>query len=166
MTNGFHQLPIDEETSMKLSIQTPWGQVRRLFLPEGVPTGNAHLQQTMSEILKDCEFFNNILICSGGCNKLYGRMDIALDLCIKYNVTLKMEKTWLGFPEVKFFGYFCRKGSYELAVERKEALNQIPFPIGTKGMQRFLGFALFFKPITSQYSVLAAPLNDMVSCLP
>ena len=33
MTNGFHQLPIDEDTSMKLSIQTPWGQVRPLFLP-------------------------------------------------------------------------------------------------------------------------------------
>jgi hypothetical protein len=29
-------------------------------------------------------------------------------------------------------------------------------------MQRFLGFALFFKPFVSQYSELAAPLNDMV----
>ena len=74
------------------------------------------------------------------------RIDIALDLCIKFNVTLKMGKTWLGFPEVKFFGYMCRKGSYELATERKEAL----------------GFALFFKPFVSQYSILAAPLNDMV----
>ena len=120
----------------------------------------------MSEIFKDCEWaiviFDNILICASGYDELYERMDIALDLCIKYNVTLKMGKTWLGFPEVKFFGYVCRKGSYELAAERKEALNQIPFPTNTKGMQRFLGFALFFKPFVSQYSVLAAPLNDMV----
>ena len=166
MTNGFHQLPIDEETSMKLSIQTPWGQVRPLFLPEGVPIGNAHLQQTMSHVFKECEWaiviFDNILICASGYDELYERIDIALDLCIKYNVTLKMGKTWLGFPEVKFFGYVCRKGSYELAAERKEALNQIPFPTSTKGMQSFLGFALFFKPFISQYSILAAPLNDMV----
>ena len=106
--------------------------------------------------------FDNILICASGYDELYLRMDIALDLCIKYNVTLKMGKTWLGFPEVKFFGYVCRKGSYELAAERKEALNQIPFHTNTKSMQRFLGFALFFKPFVSQYSVLAAPLNDMV----
>ena len=95
-------------------------------------------------------------------NLLYDRIDIALDICIKFNVTLKMGKNWLGFPQVKFFGYVCCKGSYELAAERKEALNQIPFPTSTKGMQSFLGFALFFKPFVSQYSVLAVPLNDMV----
>ena len=39
--------------------------------------------------------------------------------------------------------------------------NQIPFPTDTKGMQSFLGFALFFKPFISLYSVLAAPLHDM-----
>ena len=53
MSNAYHQLPIDEETSFKLSIQTPWGQVRPLFLPEGIPNGNAHLQQTMSAIFHD-----------------------------------------------------------------------------------------------------------------
>ena len=132
MTNGFHQLPIDEETSIKLSVQTPWAQARPLFLPEGVPLGNAHLQQSISEIYKDCEWaiviFDNILICATGYDELYERIDIALDLCIKFNVTLKMG---LGFPEVKFFDYMCRKGSYELAAERKEALNQIPFPTNT-----------------------------------
>ena len=70
MTNGFHQLPIDEETSMKLSIQTPWGQVRPLFLPEGVPIRNVYLQRTMSAIFKVCEWtiviFDNILICASG----------------------------------------------------------------------------------------------------
>ena len=64
------------------------------------------------------------------------------------------------FPGGQVFGYVCRKGSYEVAAKRKDALNQIPFP--TKGMQRFLGFALFFKPFVYQYSVLAATLNDMV----
>jgi hypothetical protein len=120
----------------------------------------------MSEIFKDCEcaiiIFDNILICASGYDELYKRIDIALDLCIKYNVILKMGKTWLGFPEVKFFGYICRKGSYELAADRKVALNQIPFPTSTKSVQSFPGFALFFKPFVSQYSLLAAPLNDMV----
>jgi hypothetical protein len=79
------------------------------FLPEGVPIDNAHLQQSMSEIFKDCEWaiviFDNILICASGNDVLYERIDIALDICIKFNVTLKMGKTWLGFPEVKFISY-------------------------------------------------------------
>jgi hypothetical protein len=124
MTNGFHQLPIDEETSMKLSIQTPWGQVRPLFLPEGVPIGNAHLQQTMSEIFKDCDWaiviFDNILICASGYDELYERMDIALDLCIKYNVTLKMGKTWLGFPEVGQVLWVCLSQGFIRVGSRKK----------------------------------------------
>ena len=75
---------------------------------------------------------------------------------------MKMAKTWLGFKEVKFFGYKCQKGFYSLTEDRKEALLKIPFPTSTKGMQSFMGFALFFKPFMSTYSILAAPLNDMV----
>ena len=36
MTNSFHQISLDDETGDKLSIQTPWGQVAPMFLPEGV----------------------------------------------------------------------------------------------------------------------------------
>ena len=75
--------------------------------------------------------------------------------------TLKMTKTWLGFPTVKFFGYLCRKGAYELTEDRKQSLTQIPFPSTLKAMQSFLGFALFFKPFMMNYSRLAAPLHDM-----
>ena len=46
--------------------------------------------------------FDNTIICASGYDELYKRLDIALDLCIKYNVTLKMGKTWLVFLEVKF----------------------------------------------------------------
>ena len=165
MSNAYHQLPIDEETSFKLSIQTPWGQVRPIFLPEGIPIGNAYLQQVMSKIFDDLKWviviFDNILILANGYAELYERFDLFLDYCIRYNVTLKMAKTWLGFPSVTFFGYLCRKGSYELTEDRKQSLQHIPFPGTLKAMQSFLGFALFFKPFMINYSRLAAPLHDM-----
>jgi hypothetical protein len=51
LTNGFHQIPIDEFTSNLLSVQTPWGTVRPLFLPpEGVPQGSGLLQEAMMDI--------------------------------------------------------------------------------------------------------------------
>ena len=140
MFNAYHQLPIDEETSFKLSIQTPWGQVRPLFLPEGIPIGNAHLRQVMSKIFEDLKWviviFDNILILANGNAELYERIDLFLDYCIRFNVTLKMAKTWLlGFPSVIFFGYLCRKGSYELTEERKQSLQHIPLPGTLKAMQ-------------------------------
>ena len=119
----------------------------------------------MSSIFSDLGWviviFDNILILANGFDELYERFNVFLDYCIRFNVTLKMAKTWLGFPTVKFFGYLCRKGSYELTQDRKDCLRQITFPTTLKAMQSFLGFALFFKPFMINYSRLAAPLHDM-----
>ena len=104
----------------------------------------------------------SLLILANGYAELYERIDLFLDYCIRFNVTLKMAKTWpLGFPSVIFFGYLCRKGSYELTEERKQSLQHIPFPGTLKAMQSFLGFALFFKPFMINNLRLAAPLHDM-----
>jgi hypothetical protein len=74
---------------------------------------------------------------------------------------LKFAKSWLGFSEVKFFGYLCKNGSYEMTAERKLAIQNFQFPSSQKGMQSFLGAALFFKGFVPNYSQLTAPLNDM-----
>jgi hypothetical protein len=120
----------------------------------------------MSKIFDDLKWviviFDNILILANGYAELYERFDLFLDCCIRYNVTLKIAKTWLGFPSVTFFGYLCRKDLYELTEDRKQSLHHRPFP-GTlkKAVQSFLGFALFFKPFIINYFRLAAPLHDM-----
>ena len=85
----------------------------------------------MSGIFHDLKWaiviFDNILILANGFQELYDRIDVFLDRCIQFNVTLKITKTWLGFLTVKFFGYLCRKGSYEFTEDRKQSLTQIPF---------------------------------------
>ena len=72
-----------------------------------------------------------------------------------------MAKSRFGQDSVNFFGYVVRSGGYELSKERKEAVNEIPFPTILNKMQRFLGTALLFKPFIENYSSLTAPLNDM-----
>jgi hypothetical protein len=48
-----------------------------------------------------------------------------------FNVYLKIEKSWLGLKEVKFFGYLVREGCYYLEESRASAIDAIPFPSGT-----------------------------------
>ena len=47
MTNSFHQFPLTELSSQRLAIQSPWGLVEPIFLPEGVSPASGHLQWTM-----------------------------------------------------------------------------------------------------------------------
>lgn len=167
MVNSFHQIKLAQETSEKLSVQTPWMLVRPLFLPEGVPIASGVLQKIVSEIFGDFEewsiaIFDNLLVLANDYDDAYRKVEIILDRCIERNVFLKFSKTWLGFDHAKFFGYICKYGCYELSQDRKDAIMAVEFPKNTKQMQSFLGAALFFKDFIPHYSTLVAPLNDMI----
>ena len=167
MTNSFHQIKLAELTSNRLSVQTPWGQVRPLFMPEGIGPASGILQSIVSDLFTDFQewsiaIFDNFLLLADDYQDAYKKLEMVIDRCIQRNVYLKFSKTWLGFKEVKFFGYLCKNNSYGLTEERKQSINQIPFPSKTKEMQSFLGSALFFKSFIPNYSDKAALLNDMV----
>ena len=166
MANAFHQVRLGPETSRRLSIQTPWGQFQPLFMPEGIGPASGKLQQVVSSVFAGFEdwticIFDNLLVLANDFQDAYNKVDKILTRCLERNVYLKFSKTWLGFDSANFFGYVCRKGSFELANDRKQALADIPFPTTVKKMQSFLGTALFFQPFVPHYASLVAPLHDM-----
>ena len=55
MANSFHQIPLSEEFSDLLSVQTPWGLVKPKFLPEGVGPASGVLQHLVRDIFADFE---------------------------------------------------------------------------------------------------------------
>ncbi len=167
LANAFHQFKIDDYSSSKLSVQTPWGQFEPMFLPEGIPPASGELQKYMDiifEPIKDYAIviFDNLLVLATDFQDAYTKVNTVFDLCLKHNLFLKFSKTWLGFPEVKFFGYICRHKSYSLSQDRKDALQSVPFPANKKAMQSFLGAALFFKNFIPNYSSITSHLNDML----
>jgi hypothetical protein len=165
--NSFHQFLLGEVTSERLSVQTPWGQVKPRFMPEGIGPASGILQATAAEIFNDFSdwticIFDNLLVLAHDYKDAYRKVEMILDRCISRNVFFKFSKTWLGFKHANFFGYVCQKGKYELSQERKDSISAIPFPSSLKSMQSFLGAALFFKSFVPYYSDLTAPLNETV----
>ena len=165
-TNAFHQIRLAEETSKKLSIVTPWGQFRPLFMPEGIGPASGILQSVVAELFEDFSdwtiaIFDNLLVLADDYKDAYEKLEMILNRCVERNVILKFSKSWLGVKEVKFFGYICTHASFKLAQDRKDALQAIPFPKNTKQMQMFLGAALFFKSFVDHFSDKTAKLNDM-----
>lgn len=168
MTNAYHQLRLHPETSERLSLQTPWGQVQPRFMPEGIGPGSALLQEAVRTIFGKYDWliviFDNILVLCKDYNDAYDKMDKVLDICIKHNVVLKFSKSFLGFTEVKFFGYLCTHKTYELTMDRKQAILKIPFPVGLnkpQQMRRAIGCGVFFSPFVKNYSLHVAHLPDL-----
>ncbi|OXE36858.1 MAG: hypothetical protein CGW95_05120, partial [Phenylobacterium zucineum] len=125
MTNSFHQLVLSEETSRRLAVQTPWGLVQPRFLPEGVSPASGYLQSYVMELFKDFSdwaitIFDNVLLLAHNEEDACTKLQRFLDRCASRNVILKMQKTWLGFSSVKFFGYKVSYGKYEMDEDRKK----------------------------------------------
>ena len=82
MTNAYHQIPLDEDTSEKLSIQTPWGQFRPKYMPEGIGPGSSVLQETVRTIFEDFDWiitiFDNLLILATDYEDAYRKLDVFL----------------------------------------------------------------------------------------
>ena len=166
MTNAFHQIVLDPDTSEKLSIQTPWGQFEPVFMPEGVAPGTTVLQSTVFEIFKDfgdwtIVIFDNLLILCKDANDAEEKLRIFLQRCKDYGIILKMAKSYIGFDEVKFFGYTCRHDSYEVSKDKLVAFENLPFPKTLKQARSALGMGVMFASFIPHYSTIAAPLSDM-----
>ena len=166
MSNSFHQIRLGPVTSNILSVQTPWGLVRPLFLPEGVGPASGILQTRVMEIFKDFAdwtivIFDNFLILAHDFADAFHKLRLVLQRCRERGVVLKFSKSWLGFTKANFFGYEVSAGKYELSEARKQGIAAIPFPSNLKAMQRFLGAAIFFKSFVRNFSLHAAPLTEM-----
>jgi len=166
-TNAFHQIKLHDVTSARLSVQTPWGQVEPMFMPEGIGPASGILQSIVASVFADyaewsIAIFDNLLVLAHDYDDAYAKVDLILNRCIERNLYLKFSKTWLGFDHANFFGYVCRLQHYELSQQRKDDLMAIAFPSSKKQMQSFLGSALFFKSFVPSFSDLSAPLNDMI----
>ena len=166
LTNGYHQLKLGSITSDRLSVITPWGLFKPLFMPEGAKPAAQIFQSVMNDVFKGYEDFlivimDNILVLCDSYEDAYNKLEMVLNRCEQRNVHLKFSKSWLGFTKVNFYGYVCEHNSYTLSEERRSAIKKIPFPQNQKQAQRVMGSGVFFKPFVRNYSTLSAPLYDM-----
>jgi hypothetical protein len=129
--NAFHQVRLTKETSERLSVQTPWGQVQPRFMPDGIGPASGILQSIVASLFEDfgdfvIAIFDILFILGEDYNDARRKMDLILDRCIERNVFLKLSKSWLGFESAKLFGCVCRRERYELSDERKAAIKSSP----------------------------------------
>ena len=165
MTNSFHQIPLDTASSNLLSVSTPWGLYRPLFLPEGVGPASGILQSIVRRVFADFEdwiivIFDNFLILASDYTDATNKLQQVLTRCRDNGLVLKMKKSWIGTTNVTFFGYEVHPGTWGLSSTRKASISAMIFPTTQKLMQSFLGAANFFHTHIPNYASWASSLYE------
>lgn len=169
LRNAYHLLRIREGDEWKTAFKTPMGHFEYLVMPFGLSNAQAYFQTLVNDVLRDFinvfifVYLDDILIYSKSIEEHKRHVRLVLQRLLENKLFVKAEKCKFHHPSVSFLGYVLEGGQVRPAEEKIKAVLDWPRPETRKQLQRFLGFANFYRRFIRNYSQTAAPLTALKS---
>ena len=108
-------------------------------------------------------YLDDILIFSWSQDEHLHHVQRVLQRLLENSLFVKAEKCEFHVPSVSFLGYVIGRGTVQMDSAKVSAVTSWPTPDSRKQIQRFLGFANFYRRFIRGYSTVAAPLTALTS---
>ncbi|KAK9513185.1 hypothetical protein VZT92_026741 [Zoarces viviparus] len=108
-------------------------------------------------------YLDDILIFSKSQQEHVVHARQVLQRLLENQLFVKVEKCEFHTTEVSFLGFFLNAGKIQMDSAKTKAVADCPSPSTRKELQRFLGFANFYRRFIRNYSSVAAPLTALTS---
>ncbi|CAJ1048226.1 uncharacterized protein lrfn4b [Xyrichtys novacula] len=167
--NAYHLVRIREGDEWKTAFNTPTGHYEYLVMPFGLTNAPAVFQALINDVLRDMinqyvfVYLDDILIFSRSKEQHIHHVQSVLQCLLENSLYVKAEKCEFHVPSASFLGYNVAQGSIQMDPAKVSAVTSWPVPENRKQLQRFLGFANFYRCFIRNYSSVAAPLTILTS---
>ena len=169
LRNAYHLVRIREGDEWKTAFNTATGHWEYLVMAFGLTNAPAVFQTLVNDVLGDMlnkfvfVYLDDILIFSQDAQAHQGHVRKVLQRLLENRLFIKAEKCTFTCTSTTFLGYIISAGSIAMDPEKVRAVEQWPNPTDRKSLQRFLGFANFYRLFIRNYSSIAAPLTCLTS---
>ena len=169
LRNAYHLVRIREGDEWKTGFNTPLGHFEYLVMPFGLTNAPAVFQNLINDVLRDmlnCFVFvylDDILIFSRNLQEHVQQVNLVLRRLLENRLYVKAEKCNFHVSSVGFLGFIVEKGQIKTDPAKVKAVAEWPTPTSRKQLQRFLGFANFYRRFIRDYSRVATPLTSLTS---
>uniref|UniRef100_A0A3B3HCI3 Gypsy retrotransposon integrase-like protein 1 n=1 Tax=Oryzias latipes TaxID=8090 RepID=A0A3B3HCI3_ORYLA len=169
LRNAYHLVRVREGDEWKTAFNTPLGHFEYLVMPFGLTNAPAVFQALVNDILRDFlnrfvfVYLDDILIYSPSLESHCQHVRLVLHRLLENKLFVKAEKCEFHVPRVSFLGFIIEKGSMNMDPTKVAAIKDLPRPTSRKDLQRFLGFANFYRRFVRNYSCIANPLTSLTS---
>ena len=171
VSEAFHTIVIDEESSLLTTFQGPNGRYCYTRMPFGIASGSEEYQRRQHEFLDGLQGVINIadVICVFGCGDSKEEADIdhdknltsLLEKCSNHDLLLSVKKLQFKSPSVTFMGHKLTDKGVELDPAKVAAIREMPAPTDKSGVQRFLGMCQYLSKFCHNLSETVLPLRDL-----
>ena len=169
LRNAYHLVRIREGDEWKTAFNTPSGHYEYLVMPFGLTNAPAVFQAMANDVLRDLlnisvfVYLDDILIFSPDEETHRGHVRQVLQRLLDQQLFVKAEKCEFHVSTVSFLGFIVSEGNVRMEPGKVEAVTGWATPSNRKEVQRFLGFANFYRRFIRNFSSVAAPLHALTS---
>jgi hypothetical protein len=169
LRNAYHLVRIREGDEWKTAFNTPTGHYEYLVMPFGLTNAPAVFQALVNDLLRDMidkfvfVYLDDILIFSRNLVEHVTHVRSVLRRLLDNSLFVKAEKCEFHAPSVTFLGYIIAKDSLQMDPAKVSAVTSWATPETRKQLQRFLGFANFYRRFIRGFSSIASPLSALTS---
>ncbi|KAK3568426.1 hypothetical protein QTP86_006935 [Hemibagrus guttatus] len=168
LRSTYNLIRIREGDKWKTAFVTPTGHYEYLVMPYGLVNAPSIFQDFIHEVLR--EFFHkfvlvyidDILIYSRSLAEHRHHIAEVLKHLREFQLFLKAEKCSFHQPSVQFLGYNIDSSGIQMDEGKVAAIKDWPTPTTVKELQRFLGFANFYRQFIQNYSSISNPLTSLL----
>lgn len=169
LRNAYHLVRIRQGDEWKTAFNTPLGHFEYLVMPFGLTNAPAVFQALVNDVLRDMlnkfvyVYLDDILIFSKNLQEHVQHVRLVLQRLLENRLYVKAEKCEFHATSVRFLGFVIEQGQIKADPEKVKSVAEWPKPETRKQLQRFLGFANFYRRFIKDYSKKAAPLTQLTS---
>ncbi|KAK3566607.1 hypothetical protein QTP86_001486 [Hemibagrus guttatus] len=168
LRSAYNLIRIREGDEWKTAFVTPTGHYEYLVMPYGLANGPSVFQDFMHEVLRDflhkfvLVYIDDIFIYSRSMADHQRHIMEVLRRLRTYHLFLKAEKCLFHQPSVQFLGYVIDRSGIRMDEKKVTAVRDWSRPTSVKELQRFLGFANFYRRFIRGYSSVTSPLTNLL----
>ncbi len=168
LRNVYNLIRIREGDEWKTAFSTTSGHYEYLVMPFGLVNSPSVFQAFVNDVFRDMlnrwviVYIDDILIYSDSYEDHVKQVRSVLQHLLTHQLYAKIEKCEFHQTSVSFLRYVISSGGVAMEDKKVQAVIDWPQPVTLKELQRFLGFANFYRRFIRNFSTVAAPMTSML----
>ncbi|KAI0994896.1 hypothetical protein K3495_g13285 [Podosphaera aphanis] len=165
--SAFNKLRIKEGDEWKAAFTCRYGLFEPLVMPFGLCNGPASFQAYINHALQGfldqfcTAYMDDILIYSENLNDHRGHVCKVLQRLRETGLQVDISKCSFEATEVTYLGLIVSTDGIRMDPKKVACVQEWPTPRSVRDIQRFLGFANFYRRFIPEFSRLATPLTTL-----
>lgn len=169
LKDAFWQIPLDSESREKTAFTIPG---RPLYQFRVMPFGLCNAPQTLCRLMHKViphhlhdrvfVYLDDLLITTASLEEHLSLLSDISNRLSNAGLTINVEKSRFVLKEIEYLGYVVGEGGLRPNLDKVRAIAEFPTPKTVRQVRRFLGVAGWYRRFVSGFSVLSAPLTNLL----